>query len=187
MLRSGAAAAEGLPPGEEQLLRPVRRAAARVGRVKLTRTRPALTIAAALAVLALAGCTAPAPDVEVSNDAAPREESRDRVLALVSSLTGPQDDAFGYARLASEQAVEGVDLIGIESYDATTEGGEFGALSFRAPVDAASFPDVADLPDAYCFRAPFASAGAVVDDADGGGVAVIDCPADAETITPPAA
>ncbi|TCL82237.1 hypothetical protein EDF43_106247 [Rathayibacter sp. PhB179] len=172
--------------------------AARVGRVKLMRTRPApttsparatppaLLIGAALAVLALAGCTAPAPDVVVSNDVAPREESRDRVLALVSSLSGPQADAFGYARLASDQAVEGVDLIGIESYDALSEGGEFGALSFRTPVDAAAFPDVADLPEAYCFRAPFAAAGAVVDDADGGGVAVIECPADAETITPPA-
>ncbi|NRG42039.1 hypothetical protein GTU73_00070 [Rathayibacter sp. VKM Ac-2804] len=166
--------------------------------MKLTRTRPALTlsprraispapaIAAALAVLALAGCTAPAPEVVASNDVAAREESRDRVLALVSALAGPQDDAFGYARLASDQAVEGVDLIGIESYDALSEGGEFGALSFRTPVDAAAFPDVADLPEAYCFRAPFAAAGAVVDDADGGGVSVIDCPADAETITPPA-
>ena len=164
--------------------------------MKLTRTRPALTtsrattpalaIAVALAVLALAGCTAPAPEVVASNDVAAREESRDRVLALVTSLAGPQDDAFGFARLASDQAVEGVDLIGIESYDALSEGGEFGALSFRTAVDAASFPDVADLPEAYCFRAPFASAGAVTDDADGGGVSVIDCPADAETITPPA-
>ncbi|NQX16965.1 hypothetical protein [Rathayibacter sp. VKM Ac-2857] len=147
---------------------------------------PSLTIAATLAVLALAGCTAPAAEVTVTSDVAAREESRDRVLALVSSLAGPQDDAFGYARLASDQAAEGVDLIGIESYDALSEGGEFGALSFRTPVDAASFPDVADLPEAYCFRAPFAPSGAVVDDADGGGVAPIDCPADAETITPPA-
>ncbi|QHC57279.1 hypothetical protein [Rathayibacter sp. VKM Ac-2760] len=153
---------------------------------RATRTGPAL--AATLAVLVLAGCTAPAPTpaVDTSSDVAAREDSRDRVVALVSSLAGPQDDAFGFARLASDQAVEGVDLIGIESYEAQGEDGEFGSLSFRTPVDAASFPDAVDLPEAYCFRAPFAQAGAVLDDAEGG-VAVIDCPADAETITPPAA
>ncbi|QHC65268.1 hypothetical protein GSU68_00875 [Rathayibacter sp. VKM Ac-2759] len=139
-----------------------------------------------LTVLALAGCTAPAAEEAADTTAAAREESRDRVTALVESLTGPQADTFGFAREATATAAEGVDLIGIASYDAETPEGAFGTLSFQTPVDATEFPDAGA--DAFCFEVSFAAAGPVANDDSGDGVVrAIDCPPDATAITPPPA
>ncbi|WP_085477802.1 hypothetical protein [Rathayibacter oskolensis] len=133
--------------------------------------------AALLTVLALAGCTA--PPLDESADVAPaaaREESRDRVSALVASLTVPQSDAFAFARAASDPGAEGVELIGIESYEAETPDGPFGSLSFRTPVDPALFPDAGV--DAFCFRVPLSAAGPT---ADGGAAAPDDAASEAGT------
>ncbi|KQQ06248.1 MULTISPECIES: hypothetical protein [unclassified Rathayibacter] len=139
-----------------------------------------------LTVLALAGCTAPAPEETADSSAAAREESRDRVTALVESLTGPQVDTFAFAREASDAGAEGVDLIGIASYDAETPEGAFGTLSFRTPVDATAFPDAGA--DAFCFEVYFSAAGPVASDDSGDGtVGTIECPDDATVITPPPA
>jgi len=143
--------------------------------------------AVALVALALAGCTAPAAqDASGTRDTAAREESRDRVRELVATLTGPQADAFAFARVATAAATEGVELIGIESYEAEEAGGAFGSLSFRTPVDPASFPDIDDLPPAFCFQVPFSEAGPVGGgDDDQGGIEDIECPSDAVVVTPP--
>ncbi|MWV48390.1 hypothetical protein GRS96_03745 [Rathayibacter sp. VKM Ac-2803] len=139
-----------------------------------------------LTVLALAGCTAPAAEEPADTATAAREESRERVTALVDSLTGPQVDTFGFAREAAAAEAEGVDLIGIASYAAETPEGAFGTLSFRTPVDPTEFPDAGT--DAFCFEVAFAAAGPVAsDDSGDGAVGTIDCPADATVITPPPA
>lgn len=146
----------------------------------------ARVVAVLLSTLALAGCTAPAePAAEVS-DVAAREESRDRVRELVTSLPVPQDDAFAFARAADAADAEGVELIGIESYEPTTEGGPFGSLTLRTPVDSELFPDAGELPEAFCFQVPLTATGIVAEDGDGG-VEPIDCAEDADVITPPAA
>jgi len=138
----------------------------------------------AVGALALAGCTAPAaPDAADSADSAAREEARDRVTELVTSLAAPQPDAFAFARDESIASAEGIELIGIESYEPETPGGAFGSLSFRTPVDASLFPDAAE---AFCFQAPLSESGAVAADGDGF-VEDIDCPADVVEITPPPA
>lgn len=136
-----------------------------------------------LAVFALAGCTAPEA-APTPSDAGARAEARDRVATLVASLA-PQEDSFGFAREATAAAAEGVELIGVESSPAEP-GDAFGSLSFRVAVDASSFPDVTDLPAAYCFLVPFAGSGPAAG-AEDGGVEQIDCPADATVITPPPA
>lgn len=137
-----------------------------------------------LGALALAGCTAPAAqDDAPSADTAAREESRDRVTELVASLAAPQPDAFAFARDAAIASAEGVELIGIESYEPETPEGPFGSLSFRTPVDASLFPDAAE---AFCFQAPLAESGPVSVDGDSF-VEDIDCPVDVVEITPPPA
>lgn len=149
--------------------------------------RTALTATILLSALALAGCTEPAPTAPEQTDSASllgaRDDARERLRTLTASLTGPQEDAFDFARAADAAPVDGVELIGIESYEAPSAEEPFGSLSFRTPVDAAEYPAADDLPGAFCFQVPFASTGAV----EGDFAAVeIDCPVDAVVITPPA-
>ncbi|MCM6762891.1 hypothetical protein NB037_10735 [Rathayibacter sp. ZW T2_19] len=153
----------------------------------MTRMRTALAATTLLGALALAGCTDPAPAAPERTDSASllgaRDDARERLRSLTAALTGPQDDAFDFARAADAAPVEGVELIGIESYEAPSAEEPFGSLSFRTPVDASEYPEADDVPEAFCFQVPFASTGAV----EGDFAAVeIDCPADAVVITPPA-
>lgn len=154
-----------------------------------SRRLPAIVTALVLGATALAGCTTPSTLPQMPGEEQRLEnQAQVDVAELVRAMDGYLiDDINGWARsaVAKAQSAPGgfthIDLIGIESQEASELVDPLGQLDFRVNPTENPYGEAI----AHCYRVAFSYYGKVGEWSTSDGIEPISCPADAAPVTLP--